>query len=291
MWGDAATGGASAPSFGSGSASASSSGTALSAFSATTGSSIPMTRPVSPISSAALFRLNYLYSDGAKISLMSEHAPAFFSLQMNEARLSVPQIVMDGAAIYDANENEYLHVETLGENNASLLRKRLDELGASYFVYTVRKNKTCVFHHGPLSEQERLIYDRMRRSPYRSYLEEEHYEPGEVVYYKIIADEPAVTRLQGQLQSFLYARRLRAVRRSEAGAEGLSALYIYGAKANMRQAEERVMQMLQKENSALRPAEVFLRDGYHSEHDAMSLLHTLGNSYEPLRLFPKRKKA
>ena len=29
----------------------------------------------SPIPSAALFRLNYLYTDGAKICLMSEHAP------------------------------------------------------------------------------------------------------------------------------------------------------------------------------------------------------------------------
>ena len=32
----------------------------------------------SNIPAAALFRLNYLYADGAKICLMSEHAPAFF---------------------------------------------------------------------------------------------------------------------------------------------------------------------------------------------------------------------
>ncbi|HAJ65799.1 MAG TPA: hypothetical protein DCM61_04380, partial [Clostridiales bacterium] len=54
----------------------------------------------SHISPTALFQLNYLYNDGAKICLMSEHAPAFFMLQMSGIRLSAPQIVMDGAAIY-----------------------------------------------------------------------------------------------------------------------------------------------------------------------------------------------
>ena len=68
----------------------------------------------STLPAAARFRLNYLYDDGAKICLMSEHAPAFFTLTMSQTMLSVPFIVMDGAAIYDANENTYLQAETLG---------------------------------------------------------------------------------------------------------------------------------------------------------------------------------
>ena len=57
----------------------------------------------SQIPPAAMFRLNYLYDDGARICLMSEHAPAFFALQMSETKLNTPLIVMDGAAIFDAN--------------------------------------------------------------------------------------------------------------------------------------------------------------------------------------------
>ena len=51
----------------------------------------------SQIPPAAMFRLNYLYDDGARICLMSEHAPAFFALQMSETKLNTPLIVMDGA--------------------------------------------------------------------------------------------------------------------------------------------------------------------------------------------------
>ena len=67
----------------------------------------------SQIQPAALFRLNYLYNDGARICLISEHAPAFFTLQMSAAKLNTPQIVMDGAAIYDPNDNIFLSKETV----------------------------------------------------------------------------------------------------------------------------------------------------------------------------------
>ena len=53
----------------------------------------------SHIPPAALYRLNRLYNDGAKICLMSEHAPAFFTVQMGSAKLNIPMIVMDGAAV------------------------------------------------------------------------------------------------------------------------------------------------------------------------------------------------
>ncbi len=78
----------------------------------------------SQIPPAAMFRLNYLYDDGARICLMSEHAPAFFALQMSETKLNTPLIVMDGAAIFDANENRYLSLETLPAEDSERLTER-----------------------------------------------------------------------------------------------------------------------------------------------------------------------
>ena len=62
----------------------------------------------SHIPASALFRLNFLYNDGARISLMSEHAPAFFMTQLSTVNMNIPMIVMDGAGIYDAVENAYV---------------------------------------------------------------------------------------------------------------------------------------------------------------------------------------
>ena len=238
---------------------------------------------------AALFRLNYLYNDGAKICLMSEHAPAFFTLQMNEAMLSVPLIVMDGAAIYDANENRYLCTETIPPAATAWLRGELDSLELSYFIYTVHHNKTCIFHQGELNVQEKILYERLRRSPYRSYLEGEIYEEAEVVYFKIIDEESRVAALEERLRPALAAHGLRAALRAQTIGTGLTGLYVYSEKATMARAEEKLMELLRADDPTLRPMEVFSRTGYRSEHDVMHLLHELGNAYEPIKFLPRRR--
>ena len=243
----------------------------------------------SGLPSAASFRLNYLYEDGAKICLMSAHAPAFFTLTMSHTKLSVPFIVMDGAAIYDANENIYLQAETVAPEESARLRAHLDALGLGYFLYTIHHNKVCIFHQGKLRPQEKAVYDVMRRSPYRSYLEGEIYRAEEIVYLKIIDEDDKILLLEKKLGPFLADRRLRMVRR-EQSVPGVSALYFYADTANFTAAEERLMQILRKQEEGLRPREVFLPSPYRSEHDAMHLLHRLANLYEPLkilRLFPR----
>ena len=247
----------------------------------------------SHLPAAARFRLNYLYDDGAKICLMSEHAPAFFTLTMSQTMLSVPFIVMDGAAIYDANENSYLQAETLDPWEAARLREHLDALGFGYFIYTVHHNKVCIFHQGKMHEQERKIYERMKRSPYRSYLEGEIYQANEIVYLKIIDETEKIVVLEKKLESFLAGRKLRMVVRPQQSAPGVSGLYIYADTATFPQAEARLMEILRRKDPALKPREVFLRTPYRSEHDATVLLHRLGNLYEPLkilRLFPRLKE-
>lgn len=245
-----------------------------------------------PIPPAALFKLNYLYNDGAKICLMSEHAPAFFTLQMSGTPLSVPLIVMDGAAVYDADENVYLYHENIKAETSAWLRNYLDSLGLSYFIYTIHNNKTCVFHQGRMNEQEKKVYDRMRVSPYRSYLDGEIYRDEDPVYFKIIDEDDKIRILRQRLRKLLRDRKLRSVIRPQTAAPGISGLYIYSAMANNRRAEYKLMQMLRAKEPELESMRVFLPGRYRSEQDAIHLLNTVGNYYEPLkikRLFRKEE--
>ena len=234
------------------------------------------------VSPAILYRLNYLYGNGAKICIMSEHAPAFFTVQMSSVRLSVPLIVMDGAAIYDANENIYLQSENLSEEDSHILRKSMDLLGISYFIYTIHNNRTCIFHHGQITAAEQEVYDRMKRSPYRHYLEGEVFDPAEIVYLKIIGDEKTIDDAQARLQHVLAKETLRVKRSLQAGTNGVTGLYIYSAAATMEQAKKRLMEMLWEKDPMLSPVDFWLPHGYSSEHDAIHLLHRLENEYEPL---------
>lgn len=237
---------------------------------------------------AALYRLNHLYNDGAKICLMSEHAPAFFTVQMGSAKLNMPMIVMDGAAVYDPHENTYLHAETLPPEASKRVMDRLNGFGISYFIYTIHHDKTCIFHRGSVREEEQIVYDRMRRSPYRSYLEGEIYEPEEIVYLKVIGQKAEMSVLADRLQSVLPKELLRAVVRDQAGGPTLGSLYIYSARASMEQTGRRMMAKLQESDPALTPMPILSRGKYRSERDAVLLLHLVEKHYEPIRL-PKRR--
>ena len=242
------------------------------------------------IPSSALIRLNYLYSDGAKISLMSEHAPAFFTQQMSAARVNVPLIVMDGAAIYDIGTNRYLDVQYLPEDAMGRLRERLEKLGVSYFVYTINQNKTRIYHRGKLTIEEKLILDRLKRSPYREYLEGDAYPPDEAVYYKIIAREQELRQLQYRLHSVTPKGKLRSVIRPQLEQAGIDALYIYAHSATMEQAQKRLLARMREDAPELQAVEIRPKSGYRSERDAVHLLIRLENQYEPVRLFRKKPK-
>ena len=244
----------------------------------------------SDIPAAALFRLNYLYADGAKICLMSEHAPAFFAMQLHNAMLSVPMIVMDGAALYDARENKYLCVKTLERGQAEALQAMLAGMGLSYFIYTVHHGRTCIFHQGPLRAEEQAVLDRMRASPYRSYLEGEILNDAEIVYFKVIDSAERILALEKGLSYTALDQRLRLVSRPQS-APGISGLYFYSNKATVSGAKDALMARLREQEPALRPVEIFSRTPYRTEADAMHLLHRIANAYEPLWIFAGRDKA
>ena len=244
---------------------------------------------LSQIPSVVLFRLNYLYNDGAKICLISEHAPAFFISQMNSLRLSAPMIVMDGAGIYDAAENTYLATFNMPPASSRWLMDQLSNMGVSYFVYTVNKNRNYIYHHGTMSREEQIVLHRMKRSPYRQYLDDDAFEPGDIVYLKIVAREDKAERVWRSIKDSLPGNGLRAALRPQAGLERGSGLYFYAEQANMQQAEKKLMMIMREKEPRLKAKEVFNPKGYRSEHDAVHLMHRLSSQYEPVAV-PFRRK-
>ena len=240
----------------------------------------------SQVSPSVLFRLNALHNNGAKICLISEHAPAFFTLQMNAVNPNIPLIVMDGAAIYNISENAYMHTETISIRDSSFMIGRLNAENISFFIYTVHRNRTCIFHHGDLRPEEQQVYDRMRSSPYRSYMDEEIFNTEEIVYLKIIFKNDRIHVMENQLKKIL-PKTLRYVRRPQAGSEEVSALYIYSSEATVENARTRLMKQLRAGEPGLVSEEIVSRTGYRSELDALRLLHTIETLYEPVSFFRK----
>ena len=239
----------------------------------------------SQIAPAVMFRLNYLFGDGAKICLISEHAPAFFVSQMSMVRVTTPLVVMDGAAVYDMNENKYLYTQPIPQEVSAALLARLEQLGIGCFIYTVHRNRTCIFHKGQMTEQEKDMYETMRRSPYRYYLDGEVCNPDEIVYVKILTTEEKIIELLSDLNRTgkEYFSSLRPVVRNQRGDARHKALYLYSMDSSQERAKKFVMDLLSEETPGLTQQELKLNAPYRSERDALYLLHKVEESFEPVR--------
>ncbi len=235
----------------------------------------------SRLTPAVLFRLQNLYQEGAKICLMSQHAPAFHASQLDHVIFPVPLIVMDGAAIFDANENVYLSVTHPDVASCRWLIKRLENMRISFFVYTVHRDRNCIYHHGPLSEAERQVYLHLKKSPYRYYLDEDHYAVSDVVYLKIVTSKERAEHIQRELLPQMDQMKLRSVVRPQAGIENGFSLYFYAAHADISHAQTHLMQLLRQKEPSLEMHDMISEKPYRSEHDAVQLLKKLRREYEP----------
>lgn len=235
----------------------------------------------SNLTPAVLFRLQYLFLEGAQICLVSEHAPAFQASQLGRLRFNVPMIVMDGAALYDANENTYIATTNVDHAAYRWLCKRLETMGVSYFVYTVHRDRNCIYHHGEMTAPERVVYQHMKRSPYRYYLDDDHYAASDVVAFKVVTSREAAERIRRELAPSLEKQKLRAVIRPQAGLEDGVSLYFYALHADVRHAQAHLMQLLRQTAPELEMRNMITDRDYRTERDAIRLLKDVTDEFAP----------
>ena len=121
----------------------------------------------------------------------------------------------------------------------------------------------------------------MKRSPYRYYLDDDHFSLSDVVYLKIVTTGDEADRIQRELEPMLEKMKLRSIVRPQAGLDEGCSLYFYAIHADMLHAREHLMHLLRQENPDLEMHEIIEERAYLTEHDAIRLLKRLKNAYEP----------
>ena len=113
--------------------------------------------------------MNRIMDDGINLTLMTRHSAA--SLRESGAGINfrLPVILMDGAAIFDPNDDRYLETIELSHDDALLMQKALQDMELSVYISTVINNSMLIFYEHILPDS-REMFNRLRRSPYRNYI-------------------------------------------------------------------------------------------------------------------------
>lgn len=240
----------------------------------------------SQIASSVHIALDYLYRDGARICLISRWAPAFILSQMGTLNVNAPVIVMDGAAMYDVSENKYLDIIEIPRENADRLNGIITGFGSFCSYYAIHDRSLCIYRNGPLSDAEREEYEKMKRSPYRNYMDGSCHDDDRIAFMRVIDTPERIGELEYLIKSVLPPGMFRMEVRQEAQFRDYSGLYFYDSAATVEEMKKRVIAYMEKRNSIqLKPVDMLPRiSRYVPEKDALSLLGRLKNEYEPVSL-------
>lgn len=154
-------------------------------------------------------KLNRMIAQGAAFTISTRRTPAAMQESLAGVQLKLPVIVMDGAALYDPVENEYLETRAIPAATAAAVQAFLEEEQLCYFANVVADGTLAIYYPSLGNEAVRALYKTMRRSPYRSYRNRRPPQGEEVAYFMLLYPQDTIERLTTRLQACDWAASLR----------------------------------------------------------------------------------
>ena len=179
--------------------------------------------------------LNRMIESGVKFTLSTIRTPAEVKSLMKGVNLKLPIIVMDGAAMYDLNEREYLEAEFLQADICEQAERIIAYHGMHCFVNVMYDATLLIFYGELWNTAEKDLYETHKHSPYRNYIRDifRRHDASERVLYLTVLDEiTKIANLEKQLVHELGALARITVTDSEY--DGYQYLKVFSSAASKK---------------------------------------------------------
>lgn len=188
------------------------------------------------LSNYSRVELNRMLEEGLALSIMTKRTPASFLAAAGDIKLKLPVILMDGAVLYDTQQNRFLAKRELAYPVAADLTQRLEELGLDVFHNVIIDDSVLIFYRQLTNPVDQQVYDRLRKSPYRNYIHLPLPENTPVAYLMAVDLTDRIQAAHQALQGLAEDRNFRMLCYPSDDFPGYSYLKIYhrdATKAHM----------------------------------------------------------
>lgn len=145
--------------------------------------------------------LNRMVEQGAKFTVSTLRTPATVRETLPGVNFKLPIIAMDGAVLYDMNENAYLMSYQMSYLQAKRIIAFLENEHISYFANVVVDDVLVIYYNELGNRAEKDIYRQMRKSPYRNYIKRALPENENVVYIMVVEEKARMEQLYDKLRA------------------------------------------------------------------------------------------
>lgn len=234
--------------------------------------------------------LNRMLDEGVNFTLSTMRTPASLHRFAQDIRLRLPVIAMDGAVLYDINENTYLKVYVISKAMSLRILKIVHGLGYACFVNCVIDDVLVICYEEDMGEVQEEILREMRKSPYRNYIKMSEIDFQGVVYFMMVYPDEDIERIYQTLEGEGVLEELKVLKYASREYPGYSYIKIYNKNAVRENMNRYLLEMTGAASmvtfgSIPGKYDVVVRPG-----DENSVVRELKKRYEPFRKLFKLTK-
>ena len=171
---------------------------------------------------------------GILLTFMTLRTPAGFLEGMPDIKPKLPIISMDGAILYDINENKYPKVYVISAEHAGNIENFIRNRGFNIFTTVILEDVLIIYYDELKNTAEKDIYGKMHKSPYRNYLNKERPKDHPVVYMMCIDETEKIEQLVREIKKSDIYDELKILTYPSDDYEGYSYIKIYNKNASVQ---------------------------------------------------------
>lgn len=153
--------------------------------------------------------LNKIIDDGAAVTIITKNTPASMISQTKKLNLNIPVIALDGAVLYDIQENKYLYTYPIEKSVAEKMIYFLEKEDCHYFMHVMVDDVLLIYYQEFKNSTQAEYYKKMRRSPYRNYIKEKSSLENDVLYFSILDTKVNIHKIINKLSKEEFYKYLR----------------------------------------------------------------------------------
>lgn len=227
--------------------------------------------------------LNRMLDKGVNFTLSTMRTPASLLGIVQDIRLRLPVIAMDGAVLYDINENTYLKVYVISKAMSLRILEIIHKLGYACFVNCIIDDILVICYEKEMGEMQEEILREMRKSPYRNYMKMSDIDFQGVVYFMMVYPDKDIEKIYQTLDGEGILEELKVIKYASEEYRGYSYIKIYNKNAVRENMNRYLLEMTEASSmvtfgSIPGKCDVVIRPG-----DENGVVRELKKRYEPFK--------
>jgi hydroxymethylpyrimidine pyrophosphatase-like HAD family hydrolase len=230
-----------------------------------------------------------MIDDGAKFTLSTLRTPASLIESVSELHLILPVIVMDGAALYNINEKSYLLTYMISYKSSERIIDFLEKRNLNLFINVVIDDLLVIYYDKLSNEAELDIFKRLKKSPYRNYVNRRLPENENVVYFMLIHKKEKIANTYQELMKEEWISEYKVLTYDSDEYPGYAYIKIYNKEATRENMQRNLKAMLDFDKSVTFGSIPGKYDVLIEDSDHNMMVKRMKKLYEPIRLFPPKR--